>query len=94
MISMWIELHAVTVKPTDDLRTALLFPFAMLMSFGVHHSTWLVMTVAVLQFPIYGIVIGWAWLQDKPRRIAVGLSLIHLIATLTCEVVVLIRYYS
>jgi hypothetical protein len=93
-VFMWIEMHAVSIRTTDDFRTALVFPFVVLVEATVRRPVWLLIAVAASQFPIYGAVLGYAWLRNNLRRIGAGLSLIHIVATLMAEASVLFRYYK
>ena len=83
-IAAFVALQAMGIGHGSYVPAALLFPFALLTAFIVHHTDWILMTVALLQFPIYGVVIGRAWLRDRLPKAAIVVSILHVAAALGC----------
>ena len=84
IVAAFVALQAIGIGHGSYIPAALLFPFALLTAFVVHHTDWLLMTVALSQFPIYGTFLGRAWLRDRLPRAAISVTVVHVIAALGC----------
>jgi hypothetical protein len=61
-----------------------LFPFTMLSTIGFHSITAPFMLLAIVQFPIYGIVLGRVRRRERLRRMSIWLITLHSLAVLAC----------
>jgi hypothetical protein len=75
IVAAFIALQAIGIGHGSYVPAALLFPFALLTAFVIHHADWLLMTVALSQFPIYGTVLGRAWLRDRLPRATMAVTM-------------------
>ena len=68
-----------------DYRLAMvLFPFTMLSAFAFNSITIPFIIVAVIQFPLYGILVGFANVRHKGLVTAACILGIHSVGAITC----------
>ena len=53
------------------------YPFAWLAMIPAVHHDWIGITVALMQFPVYGFILGRAWSVDRLYSRAVWLAAVH-----------------
>ncbi|MBI3876083.1 MAG: hypothetical protein HY300_09045 [Verrucomicrobia bacterium] len=85
-----IALQAIGIGHGSYIPAALLFPFAFLTAFVVHHMDWLLMTLALAQFPIYGVFLGRAWLRERLKKTVIVVVVVHVVAASGCLAAMLI----
>jgi hypothetical protein len=83
-VASFIALQAAGIGLGSYIPAALLFPFALLAAFVIHHADWLLMKLALSQFPIYRLVLGRAWLRGRLPSAAVSVTVVHVLAALGC----------
>ncbi|HEX8735546.1 MAG TPA: hypothetical protein VF721_09500 [Pyrinomonadaceae bacterium] len=69
---------------SDYFFAKVLFPFTMLSVLVFNSITIPFFLLAVAQFPLYGIILGFANLKNKLRVSTIGLLLVHLLALAVC----------
>ena len=89
-VAAFVTLRAMGIGHGSYVPAALLFPFAMIPAFFINDTDWLIMTLALLQFPIYGTFIGRAWLSARLPRTALAVSIVHIVTALGCVAAVLL----
>ena len=68
----------------DYFWAQILFPYTMLSTFLFHSITAPFILLAVIQFPLYGLLLAFA---DERRRlglVAIGLAVVHILAAALC----------
>jgi hypothetical protein len=68
----------------DYFFAKVLFPFTMLSATVFNSITFPFILLAIAQFPIYGIILGFANLKNKLIVSAIGLLVIHLLTFAVC----------
>jgi hypothetical protein len=61
-----------------------IFPYTMLLALAFEEVTVPLMVLAVVQFPLYGLVVGMAYKWGKPLIVAFLLGLVHALAVCLC----------
>lgn len=84
IVAAFFALEAMGIGHGSHIPAALLFPFAFLTAFVVHHADWFLMTVVFSQFPIYGTILGRAWLRERLPGAAISVVVVHVVAVLGC----------
>ena len=79
--AVFAVIHALDIKSAINWL-AVVFPFAALTSLIQRREDMFMLAVALLQFPIYGAIVGRAWLRCRLPRTAFTISALHLLAAL------------
>ncbi len=66
------------------LLAKVLFPFTMLSTRALGSITAPFVILAIIQFPLYGVVVGSANLKSKLPASVIGVLVIHTLAVLVC----------
>jgi len=84
ILTMFVELVALTAAVSAAgaghgtyVVANLLFPFAMATASFAIYITAPCVALAVLQFPIYGALYGWAVAQGMPGRMLILIATLH-----------------
>lgn len=67
----------------DYFAARLVFPFSMLLTLVEESIGVVSLSVALLQFPLYGALIGWI-VSRRSYRPAIAMALLHLVAAIAC----------
>jgi hypothetical protein len=54
--------------------------FSILTGVVIHHTDGLLLAMALSQFPIYGTILGRAWLYNRLAKAAYGVAVVHAVA--------------
>jgi len=69
----------------EYVAARLLFPYTMLLTLAANRVSPFTALIALVQFPLYGIIIGSAWSSRRARRLALSVvSVLHGGAVLLC----------
>lgn len=90
IIAALIALQSMRGGHGSYIPAALLFPFALLPAFAIDHADWLLITLALLQFPIYGTVLGRAWLRGRLPRASLVVTIAHSVVALGCVAAIIL----
>ena len=70
------------------MRTApFMLPFALLVAYNFPDIEWGVLWLALAQFPCYGVILGFAWVDNKLERVWWRLLLFHALLGASCTFV-------
>jgi hypothetical protein len=68
--------------------TKLFFPFTMLSTIPFHSISWAFIVLGVVQYPLYGLLIGVANLKRKLLIWGLALAIVHSLSVIACLVLV------
>ncbi|MBA2732228.1 MAG: hypothetical protein H0U54_04990 [Acidobacteria bacterium] len=70
----------------DYILTIMLYPYSMLLAFGLGAMLpdFILFALMIIQFPVYGLILGITNKNKQSRNWAVGLLAVHILAALAC----------
>ena len=87
-----VSLLSAGVGHGSYLPFAIFFPYSFLATVGLGGDIGIVAgTLTLAQFPVYGVVLGRAWLRDDLRRRATWVIVAHVLVATVCSVIFLTR---
>jgi len=82
--TMLAALYSSAVGHGNYFWAIVFYPYTMLSTFVFQSITIPFILLAVLQYPIYGVLAGYGWIKGKGLRYGLGLLLVHVSALVLC----------
>jgi hypothetical protein len=84
----WVLTFAGNIKV---LALLILVPYIMpvFQSLDALTRLWVSVAAPVVQFSLYGFILGWAWLKGRLRRAAILLAALHIAAIVLCYLMIM-----